>query len=116
MNGSGRLGSAGERSFFGGEFFDDLRAAEVLREIIDLDDLLAQGFLAMPLLDLFAREDAEVAGRNGYVEARTNLEFPGAHRIPQLLVDRLAGDIGHERGLEHASRVAWVFRNENARG
>src|SRR5712671_1463867 len=90
---SSRLGGARERGFlFGGEFLRDLGPAEVLRKIVDLDGVLAQRFLALPLHILFRRQNVFLSGRNSDIDPRTRLELAGLDGLAQLPLDRLAGD------------------------
>src|ERR1700704_4175762 len=91
---SGRLGGAREGGFFGGQLLHDLGPAEVLREIVDLDDVLAQRFLALPLRALFRRQNAFLSGGNGNVDSRMAVELAGFDGFAHLPVDRLAGDSG----------------------
>src|SRR3954462_12988924 len=87
------LGSFYRNIFFRSQALDGFGAVEVLREIVDLDHLLAQRFLALPLGELFRGED-------GIRVVITLLA-----RLAQLAVDRLARDGGDERRLEDAGRV-----------
>src|SRR3954471_2665029 len=87
------LGSFYRDVFFRSKALHGFGAAKVLREIVDLDDLLAQRFLALPLGELFRGED-------GIRVVVTLLA-----RLAQLAVDRLARDGGDERRLEGAGRV-----------
>src|SRR6267154_2618918 len=91
---SGRLGGAREVGFFAGQLFHDLGPAEVLREIVDLDDVLTQCFLALPLRALFRRQDVLLSGGSSNVDSRMGLELASLDGFAQLPVDRLAGDRG----------------------
>src|SRR3954465_13662963 len=87
------LGSFYRDVFFRSQALDGFGAAEVLREIVDLDDLLAQRFLALPLGDLFRGEDG------------IRIVVTLLARLAQLAVDRLARDGGDEGRLEDSRRV-----------
>src|SRR3954469_22920145 len=97
---SGRLGR-GDR-IFAGELLVDLGAAEVLREIVDLDDVPAQRFLVLPAGALFAGNDVLLLRHDGRLDAGAGDEPAALHGLAQLLLDRLAGDGGEEGLLEDA--------------
>ena len=87
---------------------DQLGAAEVLREVVDLDHALAQRFLLLPLRVFICGDEALVLGREADVGARMHHHFAFLHCLAQLLIDRFAGDGGDERRLEPAGRVVAV--------
>src|SRR5205085_4883217 len=82
---------------------DQLGAAEVRREVIDLDDLPAQRFFTLPLAQFF--------------RAQYGLGFGHAAllRLAQLLVDRLAGDRRREGRFENR-RGVFAFGHVHAAG
>src|SRR5688500_5850219 len=94
----------------------DLGAPVVLREVADLDDAFAQGFLAAPLVVLLERDEARVAGKHAEVAAGLRHDLSFLYRLAQLLVDRLAGDGGEERGLESPRNVRLALRYVHAVG
>src|SRR4051794_31921111 len=81
------------------QLLGELGAAEVLREIIDPDHLLAERFLACPLRVLVGRDDALVACRGREVHALDENHLALLQRLAQLGLDGLAGDAGDERLL-----------------
>src|SRR5690606_28118018 len=101
------------RAALGGELLERLGPAVVLREVVDLDDRAAQGLLALPAREILLADDARLEGGLAEVLARARLDDALAHRLAQPLVDRLAGDAGLERLLEHAGRVLLVLRDED---
>src|ERR1700741_3894938 len=78
---------------FFGELFQDFRAAEILREVVDLDYLLAQRFLALPQRELLS------------ADRRPRVGGAGLLRLAQLLVDRLARPPGGGTGFEDTRGV-----------
>src|SRR5688572_8293376 len=94
----------------------DLGTPVVLREVVDLDDAFAQGFLAAPLVVLLERDEARVAGKHAEVEAGLRRDLSFLHRLAQLLVDRLAGDGGEERGFQSPRNVRLALRYVHAVG
>src|SRR3970040_817511 len=110
---SGRLGPG---RLISQQFLHDFRAAEILREGVDLDGALAPRLLALPLRVLLGGDHALVARELRRVGARARLERAALHRLAELLLDRLAGHRGEERGLQHAGGVGLALRQVDARG
>src|SRR5687768_683169 len=94
----------------------DRGAPEVLREVVDLDDLLAQDFLAAPLGVFIGRDDVVLFCSQSYVASRARRDLALLQRLAQLLVDRLAGDRREERGFEGAGRIRFRFWNKHPCG
>src|SRR3989337_2069600 len=95
-------GGLGVCRLFVAELCQDFGAAEVLREVVDHDDALAQRLLSLPLRVLLGGDDAALARELRRVGARARLEGAGLDRFAELPLDRLAGHRGEERRLQHA--------------
>src|SRR5512138_2279722 len=83
----------------------ELGAAEVLREVVHLDHVLAQRFLALPEGKFLGRDDLVLKRQGAQVDTRLNDDLPLLHRLAQLLVHRLAGEGGKEGSLEDRGRI-----------
>src|SRR3974390_1245953 len=94
----------------------ELGAAKIRREIVHLDHVLAQRFLALPERELFRRNDLLFLSDRSHLDTWLRNDLSFLDGLAQLLVHRLAGEGGEEGGFDDRGRIGLALADVHARG